>query len=196
VTAAGERPDPVPEAPVTPPVTGLTPSDAANTVAPRGPAPAPVGTTPAALLLPDLDASAVVVPVGADANGQVEVPADGSTVGWYRYGPAPDDRSGSVVLVGHRDTRADGRGVLYSLERSEVGDVLEVVTDDWAVTTYRVVARESFTKDSLPAAELFRRTGTPVLTVITCGGTYTPGVGYSDNVVVTAVPDGPPRART
>jgi hypothetical protein len=86
--------------------------------------------------------------------------------------------------------------VLYALERSQVGDVIELVGDDWSIRPYRVVSREAFTKRALPTEELFRESGPSVLTVITCGGSYTPGVGYEENVVVTAVPDGPPRVRT
>jgi hypothetical protein len=36
--------------------------------------------------------------------------------------------------------------------------------------------------------ELFRETGDEVLTLISCIGDYVPGVGYDQNVVITAVP--------
>ncbi len=53
-------------------------------------------------------------------------------------------------------------------------------------------------KDELPTQELFRVTGTPTLTLITCGGSFDRSVRhYEDNIVVRAVPlPGPAPAPT
>ena len=44
-------------------------------------------------------------------------------------------------------------------------------------------------KGELPAAELFRTTGDPVLTLVTCGGSFSKSRrSYADNIVIRAVP--------
>jgi hypothetical protein len=47
----------------------------------------------------------------------------------------------------------------------------------------------SYGKTELPTDRIFAREGSPVVTLITCGGAFNPSVGsYEDNVVVYAVP--------
>ena len=56
---------------------------------------------------------------------------------------------------------------------------------------YRVVGKETITKQRLPAERLFARDGAPRLVLITCGGPFLPDLGsYRDNLVVVAVPVG------
>jgi hypothetical protein len=42
---------------------------------------------------------------------------------------------------------------------------------------------------STPLDQLFRREGAATLALITCGGRYDRGLGYRDNVIVTAAPE-------
>ncbi len=138
---------------------------------------------------------AAVDPTGVEPDGTVVIPADAYRVGWYRFGPAPGNNRGSAVLVGHVDSRTQGRGALYPLRGVHVGDRVVVTVADRAGlgrdVVYRVVARESINKQRVPFAELFGRSGSPRLTLITCGGAYVKERGgYQDNLVVTAVPDG------
>jgi sortase (surface protein transpeptidase) len=130
-----------------------------------------------------------VVPVGVDPDGQVDLPDSGAVLGWYQFGSRPGSPAGSAVVVGHRDTVAEGPGALFDLPDLQPGDRLEVRLADGSSVAYRVVARESLVKQRLPLDRLFARDGQPRLTVITCGGAYLPDVGgYQENVVVTAVP--------
>jgi hypothetical protein len=56
---------------------------------------------------------------------------------------------------------------------------------------FRVEARQRIRKQALPLAELFRRDGRPVLTLVTCTGPYDrERGGYQENLVVTAVAAG------
>jgi hypothetical protein len=185
VTTVGARPDPAAVPPPEPPAS----SEATPGPGPVTPPPSADPAVPVALSIPSLALGAEIDAVGVRDDGQVAVPDDGDRVGWYRFGPAPGADAGSAVLVGHRDTRAEGPGVLFPVGELEVGNRIDVVRADWTTARYRVVARESFSKDTLPSDQLFRREGAPVLTVITCGGPYTPGEGYRDNVVITAVLD-------
>jgi hypothetical protein len=60
---------------------------------------------------------------------------------------------------------------------------------DGSRRTFVVVARRSYLKAALPAA-VFRRSGSPRLALVTCGGDFDPSVGrYTDNVVIYATPE-------
>ena len=51
-----------------------------------------------------------VAAMGVAEDGQMALPPDPRTIGWYRYGAGPGDRVGSVVLGGHLDSREYGVG--------------------------------------------------------------------------------------
>ena len=129
-----------------------------------------------------------MVPSGVSRAGNAEIPPDGDVVGWYEFGSAPGDPRGSAVLIGHRDTQAEGAGALFDLDTIARGDVINVRSGK-ATLTYRVVALRSIDKEGLPDS-LFRRGGPHQLVVITCGGAYIPEAGgYQENVVAVAVPE-------
>jgi LPXTG-site transpeptidase (sortase) family protein len=141
---------------------------------------------PRLLMIPRLGLRMPVLPRGVDEGGAMALPASAFTVGWYRFGSRPLDRSGATVLAGHVDTRAEGAGPLAGLAAVRVGDLVEVRTDRRTVT-YRTtsVTRVSKTLVDLPA--VFSRTGPPRLHLVTCGGAYLPeDGGYQDNVVLVA----------
>ncbi|GAB7190865.1 hypothetical protein NUM3379_15720 [Kineococcus sp. NUM-3379] len=180
---------PVPADPL-PAGTGPTPSAPAPSAAPP-PVPPPVPLPlPVAVVVDALGLDADVVPVGVRGDGALDVPADGDDVGWYRWGPVPG-APGSAVLAGHVDTYADGPGALFDLARAGRGDVVRIRYADGSERRFGITARESFPKDRLPAADLFRRTGPARLVLVTCGGDWDAAQRtYSDNVVVVAEPLG------
>lgn len=141
---------------------------------------------PVAVRIADLALEAPVISVGVDEDNQFAVPA-ADTVGWYRYSATPGS-AGSAVLAAHVDY-AGRAGAFFNLAKLELDETLEVEMADGSVLRYRVIDNQSYDKTELPAVELFRKDGDPVLTLITCGGTFdTERRSYRDNVVVTAVP--------
>jgi sortase (surface protein transpeptidase) len=141
---------------------------------------------------PGLDAGAPVRAVGVDGRGEMEVPEDVRTVGWYRFGPGPGAPAGSAVLSGHVDDRVQGRGAFFGLTDLAEGDPVEVTLADGRVVGYRVVLVERVDKAVLPVDRLFARDGAPRLTLVTCGGEFDRAArSYRENVVVTAEPVGP-----
>ncbi|MGN6689033.1 MAG: sortase domain-containing protein [Actinomycetales bacterium] len=161
-------------------------------VAPVRPAAVPISDAAAELVsvrVPALGLTAAVDPVGVDGNGVVQIPQDVRRVGWYRYSSSPDDSAGAVTLVGHRDSRTQGKGVLYQLSSVSPGDDVIVTLSDGTRQVYRVVERREYLKKALPLRLLFERSGRHRLVLITCGGPYDRDRGgYQDNLVVTAVP--------
>ncbi len=147
------------------------------------------GPVPVGLFIRSIDVDAPVIPQGIDAQtGQMEVPNNVSEVAWYEYGPAPGE-SGSAVLAAHVDLAGEGRGVFFELRQLELGDLVEVTYDNETSEEFRVQARTIYKKDDLPLEDIFSREGPPVLTLITCGGSFNASVrSYDSNVVVYALP--------
>lgn len=163
--------------------TGVTVARSQATISPA------VVDPPVTLSVPSLGVSAEVVPVGVRADGAMEIPRDGASIGWYRWGPEPGDPTGSAVLSGHVSTRAGGPGALLRLAEAAPGDVLQVVTASGEQLAYRVVGVETITKSVLPVDRIFARDVPHRLTIVTCGGPFQPELGsYRDNVVVVAEP--------
>jgi len=123
--------------------------------------------------------------VGLEPNGEMEVPPE-DEVGWYRYS-VPPGAPGSSVLAGH--VAFNGRdGAFRALAKVEVGARVTVGFADGTERFFTVTAVNRYLKEQLPPA-LFRTDGEPVLTLITCGGTFQPSLrSYDSNIVVTAVP--------
>ncbi|MFV0259575.1 MAG: class F sortase [Acidimicrobiales bacterium] len=143
-------------------------------------------TTPTLIRAASIGIEAPVIPVGVDVSNQFDVP-QADTVGWYRYSSSPGTE-GSSVLAAHVDY--NGRpGAFFSLHQLRPGDTIDVEMSDGSVLHYRVEGNTEYDKTELPAEALFRKTGEPVLILITCGGSFDPAArSYEANVVVTAVP--------
>lgn len=143
---------------------------------------------PSRVRIPSLGVDAEVVLVGVEDDGEMEIPEDVSTVGWYRWGPAPGD-AGSSVIAGHVDSRSQGRGAFFDLRRLQPGDRVEIAYDDGSVTVFEVQGRDVIDKAVIPLDEVFDRDGPARLTLITCGGEFDYGTRhYVSNVVVVATP--------
>ncbi|MFI8210957.1 class F sortase [Streptomyces werraensis] len=176
---------------------GAAPSASAGAaVKPSGVAPPPsmAGRTvvrqaaPARVLVPGVGLDARVEGVGVTPRGDMTVPDDPAVAGWYRYGPAPGSSEGSAVLVGHLDGETGDLGEFAALRDVRAGDTVEVRRAGAEPVAYRVTARATVPKDELPPSA-FRRSGPPVLTLITCAPPFEPERGgYTANLVVTAEP--------
>lgn len=146
------------------------------------------GPRPVGLTINAIGVRAPIVPVGVQAGSRrVQVPSDVHVVGWYRFGPPPGG-GGSAVLLGHVDSWTQGPGVFFRLRELEPADVIRVTFANGSESPFRVVARRSYPKSSLPG-KLFEREGPSILALVTCGGSFDRATrSYSDNVVVFAVP--------
>ena len=144
---------------------------------------------PVRLQIPRIGVDAPVDPVGLDARGDLAVPYQVQTIGWYQFGPAPGSVKGSAVLSGHVDSAQQGLGAFARLGDLQAGDLITVSDATGRRILYRVAAKEAFDKSDVPMAQLFSRAGAARLTLITCGGDFDSAArSYVDNIVVTAVP--------
>jgi LPXTG-site transpeptidase (sortase) family protein len=145
------------------------------------------GPLPVALSLPALGVEdAPIDAVGVEPNGEMEIP-EARRVGWYEHGARPGG-PGSTVLAAH--IAADGvDGVFRYLADAEVGTELLLRMDDGSQARYRIAEISQYAKQDLPVERVFARSGDPVITLVTCGGTFQPSLrSYQDNVVAYAVP--------
>jgi hypothetical protein len=151
------------------------------------PTPAPAAQVPTRVRV---DAAAIdmpVVPVGVQPDGQMELPAEPSVAGWYRFGPDPGSPAGRVVMAAHVDSRVYGLGPLARLREVAPGTEIVVDVSGAEPARYAVQSITFYPRSALPTDILFARTGEPALVLITCGGSFDPvSRSYSDNVVAVA----------
>lgn len=155
------------------------------------PAPAPAVLTGAGRVrIPALDVDAPVTEVRVRPNGELEVPPNSGTLGWWADGARPGRGTGSVVVDGHVTTGRYGRGALYSIGGLAPGEPVEVVTTDGTSHTYRVTSVVAYPKEpGLPSEEIFSQEVPERLVLVTCGGAFDARAGrYSHNVVAYADP--------
>jgi sortase (surface protein transpeptidase) len=140
---------------------------------------------PSAVDVPSIGVAAPVLAVGVGSEGELVIPESVLDVGWYQGSAVPGE-SGVALLTSHLDTRSQGRGVFSGLTSLEVGAAIELRDGRGSATTWRVIAREQHLKTDLPA-QLFARTGPPLLALVTCGGPFDRDArSYRDNVIVWA----------
>ena len=130
-----------------------------------------------------------VVDVGLGDGNAMEIPDSFDEAGWYRYGPAPGDAEGNAVIAAHVDTVSD-LAPFSQLRSLQSGTRILVEQSDGTVLSYRVSEVANMDKDDFDGAGLFRRSGRHQLKLVTCGGEWLDDrQDYSDNVVVTALPE-------
>ena len=152
------------------------------------PIPAPPAAAPTRLTFTG-GPGAEVVAVRVGPGGQLNVPADPDVLGWWQSGARPGAGRGGVIVVGHVDSRQFGVGVFARLAALRIDDRVSVSDADGQSHAYRVAARQSYPKATLPAEEVFSQTVAERLVLITCTGRYDRSAGgYPNNLVVYAVP--------
>lgn len=144
------------------------------------------GPRPLRLSIPKLDIDAPFEePLGITESGEVAVPEEYETVGWYQYGPPPGEFGPSVVL-GHVDSHT-GPAVFYSLGQLAKGDEIFIERDDGSVAVFSVTALERPSQDEFPTERVYGNIDHAGLRLITCTGTYDQSEErYSHNLIVFA----------
>lgn len=146
----------------------------------------PIASSPTRIRLPRLDIDGPITPVGLGPGRQLDVPAP-DRAGWYQHSSAPLSQGASVIAA-HVDF-GGRRGLFFELGASAVGDEILVDLPDGTTQRYVVTEVTLHDKRALPAAELFRSSGSHVLYLVTCGGSFDwDSRSYVGNQVVTAVP--------
>lgn len=143
------------------------------------------GSAPVGVTIPRIGVRATrFVGLGLADNGEIEVPRDADTPGWFTPGPSPG-QLGPAVIAGHVDSLT-GPAVFYRLSELQPGDLVEVDRRDGSKATFSVDRVVSFEKADFPTRAVYGPTSRAELRLITCGGQYDEQTGYLGNTVVFA----------
>jgi hypothetical protein len=143
------------------------------------------GSAPTGITIPRIGVRAArFVGLGLAVNGEIEVPRDAETPGWFTPGPSPG-QLGPAVIAGHVDSTT-GPALFYRLSELRPGDRVLVDRRDGSVATFTIDRVESFEKEAFPTRDVYGPTPRSELRLITCGGRYDDRAGYLSNTVAFA----------
>jgi len=137
---------------------------------------------PARVTIPDADIDAEIYAVPTTPEGMAVPPAD--RAGWHDAGPRPGE-PGRAVLIGHRDSTT-GPAVFAAVPDLEPGALVSVTDSAGVPHDYRVERVATAAKERFPTDLVFGPARASELVLVTCGGPFTPGRGYRDNIVAFA----------
>ena len=185
----------------------LTDDDADGTELTNEGVPGPIGTATttisappassapvARLIIEKIGVDAPVITMGVDENFIPEVPDNPNDVVWYNWSALPGHGS-NAVFAGHFDWTVNGQavtGVFYHIRKLEVGDIVEVKLEDGTDYKYEVIGNLAILDGDPQAMELMAATPIDIITLITCGGVWTPdpndplGGNYDHRQIVRA----------
>ena len=140
---------------------------------------------PVSVAIPGIGARSLLVRLGLDARGELEVPQDPAQAGWYTGGAAPG-ALGPAVIAGHV-TWNGAPAVFYRLGSMRPGEEVTVSRSDGKTAVFTVTRVARFPKSRFPTKAVYGAIDHAGLRLITCGGTYDASRHrYLDNVVVFA----------
>ncbi|WNB91379.1 class F sortase [Bacillus sp. NEB1478] len=137
---------------------------------------------PKMIEIPAIHVKATIEQVGTLKNGQMGVPEDFNSVGWYKEGSMPGDR-GSAVMAGHVDSKT-GPAVFYKLEDLKKGDKILVSDGDGKQLTFEVMRTEAYPRKNAPVDKVFGFTYRKKLNLITCTGNFNRDAGTHEKRLV------------
>jgi len=152
--------------------------------------PLPIATSsfvPAQLVIQKLRVLAPIEVKGIDAHNVMEAPDRGTDAAWYRFTARPGAGS-NAVFAGHLDFgRLGSPAIFWHLDQLVRGDLVEVVSPQQSEIRYRVTQTWDYTVRTMPMASVLATDRVDEVTLITCAGAYTSGLGYDHRFVVRAV---------
>lgn len=124
---------------------------------------------PIQLSIPKLKVNAPISYMGLTANGEMDVPPDLITVGWYKFGTKPGEQ-GSAVIAGHLEGTED-LGVFIDLDELNTDDIINIRNDRDELISFAVRETRTYKQNERPD-EIFNRTDGHYLNLITCSGSW------------------------
>lgn len=138
---------------------------------------------PKEVRIPSIGVDASIQSVGTEPNGDMSVPADAKSVGWFKGGPRPGE-DGNSVIAGHLDT-IESTAVFWNLRKLKAGDYIYVTDENAKELEFKINRIESYPVDSAPLDRIFGASDGSHLNLITCDGTWNPQKhAYNKRLVV------------
>ncbi|WP_328446426.1 MULTISPECIES: class F sortase [unclassified Amycolatopsis] len=169
--------------PPSPPYTSAAGGAGTTATPPHGGLPA---AKPASLSIPAIGVRAgSIADLGLTPGGELQVPPDATTVGWFTGAPSPGE-VGPAVLAAHVDYK-HVPGAFSKLKDLRSGEQVRVGRTDGRTAVFTVYRVGRYAKADFPTDEVYGDTTGPELRLITCGGAFDHSSGnYLDNVVAFA----------
>ena len=143
------------------------------------------GNQPTSLYIPKISQTVPIIPVGVTPGDAIDVPHNFVQAGWYEYGATPG-QVGSAIIDGHVDNGGATPGVFKHLKDLGLGDDIYVTQTSGRTLHFKVTATTIYGMAS-SSAPILANTGSPLLQIITCYGTFMPKQRtYDRRLVVTA----------
>lgn len=141
---------------------------------------------PASLSIPAIGVHAETIQdLGLTSSGELEVPGDATTVGWFTGAPSPGE-PGPAVLAAHVDYK-HVPGAFSRLKELRPGEQARIGRGDGRTVVFTVYRVDRYAKAEFPTDQVYGDTPGPELRLITCGGAFDRASGnYLDNVVAYA----------
>lgn len=140
---------------------------------------------PVGIRISQIGVDAKIIPLGLKADGSMQTPSDGETVGWYKYSPTPGEIGPSVVAA-HVDTKA-GPAVFAKLHTLSAGQQFEILRADGTSALFEIKDIQKYSQADFPTEKVYGNTDQSEIRLITCGGAFsTETKRYSHNTVVYA----------
>ena len=144
--------------------------------------------------------SGAVVPIRAvstRADGELAVPSDVRTAGWWRGVSRLGDPFGSMLVAAHVDSTRQGLGPYAQLLEARPGQRVRVqsaqLVQVFEIRSQRLVPQAPLTAERA----MFAPSGPARLTLVTCAPPYVRSRGgYQNLAVITALPVSPPSRRS
>ncbi|CAG7626892.1 class F sortase [Paenibacillus allorhizosphaerae] len=142
------------------------------------------GIVPATIEIPAIKLQpSEVIKVGVLPGGEMGVPEDWHTAGWFESGYLPGE-PGNAVMSGHVDNR-EGLGIFFFLKSLQVGDQVVVADETGKKLTFAVKKLEIYLPEEAPLEQIFGESTVPRLNLITCTGTFSAKtLSYDKRLVV------------
>lgn len=141
---------------------------------------------PVRIRIPAIEVDSALIDLGLQPDGTMEVPADGTTAGWYTKAPTPGEK-GPAVIAAHVDWNGEP-GVFYDLDELRPGDEVSVQRRDGSTALFRIDRVEQYPKTDFPTEAVYGDIDHAGLRLITCGGAFDDQArSYEDNIVVYAL---------
>ena len=141
------------------------------------------GISPSRLRIPSINVDAPVNATGLLDNGDMDVPNDIVSTGWFENGYMPGE-PGNAVIAGHVDGKK-GPAVFYNIGKLTKGDEIIVTSAEGQELTFIVEQLKIYPFDESPLREIFGFSYGSHLNLITCTGEYNKnGSYYEDRLVV------------
>lgn len=129
-----------------------------------------LGIVPTHIEIPKVGVNAPIDPAGLMKNGQMDVPANDTRVGWYHLGTKPGD-IGNAVLDGHVDNQT-GPAVFFYLKDLKPGDPVWLSDANGKKLEFIVDTIAVYPEGNAPVEKVFGNFGRRNLNLITCTGVF------------------------